>query len=492
MSSPNPKKERDSSLLTLQQELTKQLDYNELMNCMRCGFCQPSCPTYQETGIEAASPRGRIALMKAVADGVMEPDESFRQQINLCLGCRACEPVCPSDVKYGQLLEQTKSVLFEQPFHSAKTKKMSGQTETAPGPGYSSKSDRPPNMKRLHKLVKPAFKSHHRMLSLSALLEKYQRSGLQRYAAKKKLLRFLPEHFQTLERILPQADSQGVVKRVKASLLPAKGERIGTVGMFRGCIMDVLFTETNVNTVNLLRESGYDVVIPEAQGCCGALFSHSGDLKTARQFARRNIQAFAEAKVDYIASNAGGCGAMLIEYDHLLKDDALWKPQAEHFSQQIKDISELLLRSERWNSLKSVGAGPDDQEFISQERPDHTPQDTVTYQDSCHLRNVMKAGRGPRQLLHLLPDLNYVELEGAEGCCGSAGIYNLMQSKMANDILDHKMDKVNETGASIILTSNPGCLLQMKIGVEREQAQDRLRVMHVVDYFAEKVEKVMK
>ncbi|HEY4391711.1 MAG TPA: (Fe-S)-binding protein [Paenibacillus sp.] len=478
MSAPNPKMERNPSLFTLQQELAKQLDYNELMNCMRCGFCQPSCPTYQETGIEAASPRGRIALMKAVTDGVMQPDESFRQQINLCLGCRACEPVCPSDVKYGQLLEQTKSVLFEQPLRSAKKK--SERTEAASD--SKPEPNQPMNMKRLHKLVKPAFKSHSRMLSLSVMLEKYQRSGLKRYAAKKKLLRFLPDHMQTLERILPQADSQGVARRVNANFLPAKGERIGIVGMFRGCIMDVLFTETNVNTVNLLRESGYDVVIPEAQGCCGALFSHSGDLETAREFAKKNIQAFAEAKVDYIASNAGGCGAMLIEYDHLLKEDAEWSEQAEHFAKQIKDISELLLRSERWKSLKTT-----DQEHGHSESAEPMHRDTVTYQDSCHLRNVMKAGQGPRQLLHLLPDLNYVELEGAEGCCGSAGIYNLVQPKMANDILDRKMGKVDETGASIILTSNPGCLLQMKIGVEREQAQDRLKVMHVVDYFAEKI-----
>lgn len=480
MSHSNAKVERDPALLTLQQELAKQLDYNELMNCMRCGFCQPSCPTYQETGIEAASPRGRIALMKAVADGVIQPDESFRQQMNLCLGCRACEPVCPSDVKYGHLLEQTRSVLFEQP---PRPVKKNAQVE----PAYGSKPEpnRPPNMKRLHKLVKPAFKSHNRMLSLSVLLEKYQRSGLQGFAARKKLLRFLPVHMQTLERILPQADRQGVVRRLNANFLPAKGERIGTVGMFRGCIMDVLFTETNLNTVNLLRESGYDVVIPEAQGCCGALFSHSGDLKTAKEFARKNIQAFADAKVDYIASNAGGCGAMLIEYDHLLKEEEEWAAAAKRFSEQIKDISELLLRSERWKSLESADERDADQEQANY--TNHTSQATVTYQDSCHLRNVMKAGRGPRQLLHLLPDLNYVELEGAEGCCGSAGIYNLVQPKMANDILDRKMDKVNETGASIILTSNPGCLLQMKIGVEREQAQDHLKVMHIVDYFAEKV-----
>ncbi|MGZ9584674.1 (Fe-S)-binding protein [Paenibacillus marinisediminis] len=449
------------SLLTLQQKLVKTLDYEELMNCMRCGFCQPSCPTYQQTGLEAASPRGRIALMKAVADGIMEPDDSFKRQMNLCLGCRACEPVCPSDVKYGQLLEQTKEVLFEE---------------------EAATSNKVITTNRVHRFMKPIFKRHERLLMMSKLLEGYQRSGLQRFAGKRNLLRWLPPHIQTMERIMPQADSRGVVHRAGGQQFAAKGERIGTVGLFRGCIMDVVFTETNVNTVRLLTESGYDVIIPEAQACCGALFSHGGNQETAREFAIQNLTAFRDVKVDYIASNAGGCGAMLIEYDHLLADDSDWAETARTFVAQIKDISELLLRSNRWNKLKQEAV------TASEAAPteEHTFE-TVTYQDSCHLRNVMKAGAGPRQLLGLLPKIHYVELEGAEACCGSAGTYNLQQPQMANSLLDRKMEAVNETGAAIILTSNPGCLLQMKAGVERENAHDRLRVMHVVDYFAEKV-----
>lgn len=441
----------------LQRQLVQTLDYEQLMNCMRCGFCQPSCPTFQETGLEAASPRGRIALMKAVADGLMEPDAAFKQQMDLCLGCRACEPVCPSDVKYGQLLEQTREVLFEH-------------TEAQPGTVP---------LRRLHKLAKPIFKRHRRLRLMSTILQAYQRTGLQRLARRGRMLRWLPQHMQTMERIMPPADSRGVVKRAGGHRFPAKGERIGTVGLFRGCIMDVLFTETNVNTVRLLTEAGYDVVIPEEQSCCGALFSHSGNRKTALEFAMQNVKAFREADVDYIASNAGGCGATLIEYDHLLAEEAEWAEPARRFSEQVKDISELLLRSGRWNALAAPAKPAPAAESGSSV--------TVTYQDSCHLRNVMRAGDSPRRLLRMMPDTKFVELEGAEICCGSAGIYNLVQPQMANAILDARMEAVEDTKASVILTSNPGCLLQMKAGVEREQAHDRIQVMHIVDYFAEKV-----
>lgn len=459
-SSPNGMQDKGSGQRpagALQHQLVHALDYEQLMNCMRCGFCQPSCPTFRETGLEAASPRGRIALMKAVADGLMEPDAPFKQQMDLCLGCRACEPVCPSDVKYGQLLEQTREVLFEH---------------TEPQPGAVP-------LRRLHKLAKPIFKRHRRLRLMSTILQAYQRSGLQRLARRGRMLRWLPQHMQTMERIMPQADSGGVVKRAGGHRFPAKGERIGTVGLFRGCIMDVLFTETNVNTVRLLTEAGYDVVIPEEQSCCGALFSHSGDRTTALEFAVQNVRAFREADVDYIATNAGGCGATLIEYDHLLAEEAEWAEPARRFSKQVKDISKLLLRSGRWNDLADP-AKPSPAE-------DSCSSVTVTYQDSCHLRNVMRAGDSPRRLLRMMPDTKFVELEGAEICCASAGIYNLVQPQMANAILDARMYAVEATKASVILTSNPGYLLQMKAGVEREQAHDRIQVMHIVEYFAEKV-----
>ncbi|EPY10097.1 (Fe-S)-binding protein [Paenibacillaceae sp. P-4] len=441
----------------LQKELVKTLDYEQLMNCMRCGFCQPTCPTYQETGLEAASPRGRIALMKAVADGIMEPDESFQKQMNLCLGCRACEPVCPSDVKYGQLLEQTKEAMHAH--------------------------NKPPvAVKGLNRIARPVFMKHNRLLRMSKLLQTYQRSGLQGFARKKNLLRWLPPQMQMMERILPEADSQGVVKRAGGRHFLAKGEKLGTVGLFRGCIMDVLFTETNVNTIRLLTESGYDVIIPESQGCCGALFAHGGsDTATARDLAKQNIEAFRDAGVDYIASNAGGCGALLVEYDHLLKEESEWVEPAKKFAKQVKDISDLLMRSQRWSNLPVMPQGNCGTAESSE------PSETVTYQDSCHLRNVMRASSGPRQLIRRIPGIRYKELEGADVCCGSAGIYNIVQPDMANSIVDRKMDAVRETQASIILTSNPGCLMQMKVGVERDGVAEQVKVMHVVDYFAEKM-----
>ncbi|MCG7405968.1 (Fe-S)-binding protein [Paenibacillus sp. ACRRX] len=461
----------------LQVKLVKALDYEELMNCMRCGFCQPSCPTYQLTGLEAASPRGRIALMKAVADGVMEPDAAFKQQLDLCLGCRACEPVCPSDVKYGQLLEQAKDALFE---HSAEA----GQEQ---------------RMRLIHRFMKPVFKNHTRLRRMSGLLQTYQRTGLQRIIRKSRLLRWLPPQVQMMERVMPFADNAGVVKRVGGTHVAAKGKKIGTVGLFRGCVMDVVFTDTNVNTVRLLAESGYDVIIPEEQACCGALFAHSGDRDTAKELAKQNMSVFKIAGVDFIASNAGGCGSMLVEYAHLFDREPEWKEAAMGFAAQVKDVAELLLRSNHWtgglsqrNMPLHAGVTLRDAAFRtaaiqSRDSTCHETVDTITYQDSCHLRNVMRGSDGPRQLLRLLPNINFKEFEGAEMCCGSAGIYNLVQPDMANAIIDGKMQAIEEIKATVILTSNPGCLLQMKIGVEREQANDRIKVMHVVDYFAEKV-----
>jgi glycolate oxidase iron-sulfur subunit len=249
------------------------LNYDELTNCMRCGFCQPACPTFKETGVEAASPRGRIALMKAVTDGLMAPDEAFREQMDLCLGCRACEPVCPADVKYGQLLEQTRDALEANQEHHRWWVKLARKVSFT----YM-------------------FPSQKRMQLLGGSLRLYQRSGLSSLA-RKSVLKLFPEPMRQMEAILPDASSKGVVKQL-GTFYPAKGKAIAKVGMFRGCIMDVLFTETNINTVKLLSEAGFDVVIPDTQNCCGALHAHSGELDQARALAKKNIQAFQGAGVD--------------------------------------------------------------------------------------------------------------------------------------------------------------------------------------------------
>nr|WP_245954537.1 (Fe-S)-binding protein [Paenibacillus flagellatus] len=428
-----------------------QLNYDELTNCMRCGFCQAACPTFIETGLEAASPRGRIALMKAVVDGIMEPDQSFRDQMDLCLGCRACEPVCPADVKYGHLLEETRDSIEQHVEHR-----------------WFIKAARKVAFKQV-------FPKQKRMRLVGKLLRTYQKSGLQKVAHGIGVMKLFPKNMRDMEAILPEASGQGVVETF-GTRVPAKGPKIGTVGMFRGCLMDVLFAETNKKTVQLLSEAGFEVVIPDTQNCCGALHAHAGEVSQAKELAKNNVRAFREANVDYIASNAGGCGALLIEYDHLLHDEPDFKEDAEWFASRVKDVSLLLLEKGRLPAFEHPADATADGETF-----------TITYQDSCHLRNVMRSGNAPRNLMKRVANVNFVELQGADRCCGSAGIYNIVQTEMANQILEHKMEHVKETNAHMLITSNPGCLLQMKLGIERENLSGKMEAVHIVDFLYDRI-----
>lgn len=435
----------------LAQTMKMQLNYDELTNCMRCGFCQAACPTFLETGLEAASPRGRIALMKAVVDGVMEPDQTFREQMDLCLGCRACEPVCPADVKYGHLLEETRDSLEQHVEHR-----------------WFIKAARKVAFKQL-------FPQPKRMKLLGKLLRTYQKSGLQKVAHGTGVMKLFPKNMRDMEAILPEASGNGIVETF-GTRVPAKGKKIATVGMFRGCLMDVMFTETNKKTVQLLSEAGFDVIIPDTQNCCGALHAHAGEASQAKQLAKQNVRAFREAGVDYIASNAGGCGALLVEYDHLLHDEPEYAEDAKWFAERVKDISLLLLERGRLPEFaQPAGATPDGKPF------------TITYQDSCHLRNVMRSSGAPRNLMNRVANVKFVELQGADRCCGSAGIYNIVQTEMANQILEHKMEHVKETNAHMLITSNPGCLLQMKLGIEREHMSDKMEAVHIVDFLYDRI-----
>lgn len=449
----------------LARDMLAKLDYDQLTNCMRCGFCLPACPTFRETGLEPESPRGRIALMKAVADGLMEPDQRFQDQMYHCLGCRACEPACPADVKYGRLIEQTRDVIEDHASHSAPVRAM----RKAAFAGLF------PNRKRLKRLGRT--------------LGAYQKSGLRRFVRGTGLMKLFPPHLREMEAILPDASGEGVLERLGGRFYPAQGEPIGRVGLFRGCIMDVLFAETNVHTVKLLAAAGFDVVIPDAQVCCGALHAHSGELDSARELARSNIAAFKAAGVDYIASNAGGCGALLVEYDHLLHEDDTWREDSAWFAERVVDVSALIVEkgripafAERAASNLSGAAGD-----TGYANPDKTPKTLVTYQDSCHLRNVMKSSDAPRRLMRSVAGAAFIEMKEADRCCGSAGIYNVTQPEMAGRILEHKMEHVNRTEARYLLTSNPGCLLQMKLGIEKLGDSSRMEAMHIVDYLYERL-----
>ncbi|QHW35020.1 (Fe-S)-binding protein [Paenibacillus rhizovicinus] len=447
---------------------------------MRCGFCLPACPTFRETGIEAESPRGRIALMKAVADGIMNPDEAFETQMNHCLGCRACEPACPADVKYGQLLEQARDSVEK---HTTTHRWWVKIARKAAFEGM--------------------FPHQNRMRLLGGGLQLYQKTGLRKLLRGAGIMKLFPPHMREMEAILPDASYKGVVEQI-GTHHAAKGEQVAAVGLFRGCIMDVLFTETNKHTVELLNEAGFDVIIPETQNCCGALHAHSGEQDGAKELAKRNIAAFKAAGVDWIVSNAGGCGALLVEYDHLLQDDPQWKQDAAWFAARTIDVSQLLVRHGRLQSAAQAAAAAGAGSVIGGGLQtaggagcggscgggvNFASGETVriTYQDSCHLRNVMRSSEAPRKLMRSVANAEFVELAEADRCCGSAGIYNLTQPQMAGQILDHKMEHVKRTGAHYLLTSNPGCLLQMKNGIEKHGMSGQMQALHVVDFLHERM-----
>jgi len=419
------------------------MDGDELLNCMRCGFCLPSCPTYIESGFkESHSPRGRIALMKGVVDGLIEPDEDVERTLDLCLGCRACEPVCPSGVSYGHLLEEARDIINQNKKHSIPTKVV-------------------------RKLVfGELFPYQNRMRSLMGLLSIYQRSGIQTMTHKLGIMKLFPENLATMEKVLPDVPKLKEMKS-RPSQLEAITEEKKRVAFFSGCLMDTMFMKTNDATIKLLQLVGCQIVIPQNQACCGALHGHSGEKDGSKELAKRNIMAFEQLNADYIITNAGGCGAYLIEYDYLFKEDVEWKERAERFVSKLKDITEVLVEME-FHRL-----------------PLQLPQQIITYQDSCHLRNVMKTSDEPRTLLKGIKGVEYKEMQESDSCCGSAGIYNIVESTMSMQILDRKMTNVKETNATTIVTANPGCLLQMKLGIEREGLSDKVRAVHIIDLLLE-------
>ncbi|MCM3368187.1 (Fe-S)-binding protein [Bacillus safensis] len=428
----------------IQQAFQQQMDEKELLNCMRCGFCLPSCPTYIESGQqETHSPRGRIALMKAVRDGVIEPDEDVEHSLNLCLGCRACEPVCPSGVKYGRLLEDARDIIQQH------------KKQSIP-------------VKLVRRVVfKGLFPSQSRMRKAAGLLRFYQTSGLQTAARKTGMLKVLPPHLRLMEQALPKVPRQ---RKSRLTEYKAAGPARKRVAFFTGCLMDTVFSSTNEATIQLLQLAGCDVIVPPIQTCCGALHGHSGEKEQAKQLAKRNIEAFEEIDADAIVMNAGGCGAFLSDYDHLLCDDPDFQKRSEAFSKKIMDISDILVELE-----------------FHRRMPLALPEQVITYQDSCHLRNGMGVQHAPRVLMKAIQGVSFKEMKDSGRCCGSAGIYNILQPKMSMQILDHKMTEATQTKAAAIVTSNPGCQLQMAAGIKRSGHSPSMRAVHLADLLLEAV-----
>lgn len=363
--------------------------------------------------------------------------------IDLCLGCRACETVCPLNVKYGEILEAAKEEV------------------------YLRRREQPRAGDRLTWfMMKRVFPYPKRMRLAGNIGRFMQVTGMRKALRTTGIIRAFSRKFDAFEKALPALPSTKERLPV-GKVIPAASAPKARAAMFNGCIMDAVMYRTNRLTAQLLAAVGVEVVVPDGQNCCGALHAHQGMMDTARELARRNIEAFERSQADYIVNNAGGCGAALKEYAHLLKDDPEWAERAKAFSDKTRDISELLLK---------FGPLP----FIE------GPEITVTYQDSCHLRNVQGVGKEPRALLRQIPGVRLVELEGADHCCGSGGIYNLLHYEESMKILDEKMERVRHTGAHLIVSGNPGCILQMQIGIERENAAHRMRSVHLVELLAER------
>ncbi|WP_334072043.1 MULTISPECIES: (Fe-S)-binding protein [Paenibacillus] len=410
---------------------------DEIMNCMHCGFCLPTCPTYVQTGLETYSPRGRIALMKGVATGQLAADAEFEHHMNACLGCRACETACPAGVPYGELLETAREVVQE-------TKK-AGQKPSA-----------------LRNLIfNRIFPYPNRVKRLGSVLWGAQTLGLQSFADRTGLIRILPRELAEMQKSVGTVASPRE-RRTRQPRMKAEGETRLTVGLFTGCIMDVMFFETNQATARLLTKAGCDVVFFEGQGCCGAMHAHSGEMSGAKELAKRNIEAFERSGVDFVVNNAGGCGAALKEYGHWFKGDSAWEERARRFAARNRDANEMLAELPPLSFSKSLPA-------------------KATYQDSCHLAHGQGVRNQPRELLRRIPGLELVEMRQPDSCCGSAGTYNLTQFDMSMRILDGKMEQVRETQAHLIVTSNPGCLLQMKQGILRAGLAGQMEAVHIMD-----------
>ncbi|WP_340373575.1 (Fe-S)-binding protein [Peribacillus sp. FSL E2-0218] len=408
--------------------------------CVKCGYCLPACPTYESMGVESASPRGRINLVKLAAEGKIDLQKDLTEPIELCLGCRACETACPVGVPYGHILEAAKEAIGNRP----------------------PSSDNMTKMKKLALVHLFPYPRRMNLLGSGAML--YQKSGLSNLVRQSNLLYRVSPVLAHLEQALPAIESPA--KRIRAgTLIPSKGATRMRVAFFTGCIMDSLMSRINRLTIELLTLVGCEVILPENQSCCGALHSHQGEAKQAKALAKRNIQAFMQMDAEVIVSNAGGCGASLREYEQLLADDCEWSGAAKDFSKKSKDISQI---------LHQLGPLPFTGEYHG----------IVTFQDSCHLRNVQKVQTEPRLLLQAIPGITYVEMAGFDRCCASGGIYNLLHFEESMKILDEKMNDLKETRATTVITVNPGCQMQMSIGIQRDGAANHIKSLHLVEILA--------
>jgi glycolate oxidase iron-sulfur subunit len=420
----------------------KNLDYSVVQQCMHCGLCLPTCPTYDATKLERNSPRGRIALMRAIADGRLEATRAFADEMYFCLGCLACMTACPAGVNYAELFEHARAEAEE-----------SGVLES------------PKRSLIRNFTLRWLFMDLSRLQFAGSLLRLYQSMGLQSLVRRSGILRLLPKRLRELEAMTPTVQPHFSADLI-APVTPAQGARRYRVAMLTGCAQDLIFSDVNRDTVEVLARNGCEVFTPAEQLCCGSLHAHNGEWDLAQQLARRQLDRIPPDQFDAIITNAAGCGSHLKHYAKLLEKDSHYLARAELWDAKVKDIHEWLVEI----GIESPPAG-------------RLPAQSVTYHEACHLCHGQKITSQPRQLLRSIPNLKLVEMNESTWCCGSAGIYNLIQPEMADQLLDRKIGHVRATQAAIVATGNPGCLLQIVNGARRDGLN--VRVVHPVTLLAE-------
>ena len=422
--------------LTAKQECASAFDVhhppsNELIEkCVHCGFCLPVCPTYVLWGQEMDSPRGRIYLMKLASEGAAEMNANWVSHFDSCLGCMACMTACPSGVDYGKLIEATRAQIERKTERSREEK--------------------------LHRsFMFGTFTRPERLRRMRIPLLAYQKSGLQAVVRGLGLLKLLPKQIRTMEALLPKLAPMETI----AEVTPTVGAKRRRVGLLLGCVQREFFTQVNAATVRVLAAEGCEVVAPSAQPCCGALLVHAGEEAAAVDLAKKTIESFEDANVETIVTNAAGCGSNVKEYGHLLRDEPEYAERARAFAAKCKDISEVLAELEPRTTRRPLKL-------------------RVAFHDSCHLQHAQGVRSQPRGLLSKIPGLELVEIPETAICCGSAGIFNLVQPEAANALGDRKAGLIAPLKADVVATGNPGCILQMQSALAR--SRQRIPVVHTI------------
>ena len=421
--------------------LLKDLDYSVVQQCMHCGMCLPTCPTYDATKLERNSPRGRIALMRAIADDRLAPTKEFADEMYFCLGCLACQTACPAGVNYAELFEHAR-----------------GEAEA------SGVLDSPKRGLIRWFTLRWLFMEHRRLQWVGRLMHAWQSLGLQAFVRRSGLLELLPKRWRELEAMTPTFEPEFSEELIPLAL-PANGERRFRVALLTGCAQDLIFSSVNRDTAEVLAANGCEIITPRGQGCCGSLHAHNGDLESARELARRLLDQIPPDQFDAIITNAAGCGSHLKHFGRLLQDDECYRERAGGWDRTVKDIHE-------WLAQISLRPPAGDQ-----------PAQTVTYHEACHLCHGQQIAAQPRVLLKSIPGLELRELPESTWCCGSAGVYNLVQPEMAGELLDRKLKHIRSTGAETVATGNPGCLLHLENGARKSGLS--VRMVHPITLLAE-------